>query len=616
MSEPVTFESLNLSPAILKAVEELGYKTPSEIQAQCIPLLLERKDVLGLAQTGTGKTAAFALPLLNNIDPSVKQPQILVLTPTRELAIQVAEAFEQYAKHVRGIEVLALYGGQSYSIQLSALRRGAQVIVATPGRLIDHINRGTIKFDALQALVLDEADEMLRMGFIDDVESIMEKTPREKQTCLFSATMPKQIQNISSKYMNNPEQVHISARNSTVSSVEQVFWNASVHKNKAIVRFLEAEQYEGAIVFVRTRNDTVQLAELLEREGFSAAPLNGDMNQQARERTVDRLKSGMLNIVIATDVAARGLDVDRLSLVINYDIPQDSEAYVHRIGRTGRAGRTGKAILFVKHNERYLLKNIIRHTKSEIAQVELPTAKIVEEKRIEALQAKLTIALENKDITFFNDVATNMAEKLDLPLESLAGALLCLAQQQSPIKVEEVKIQPRERNERNDRNPRNDRNDRGDRGRRNERGGERGGERAERKPRERNSRDAGPMDTYRIEVGREHGVQVKNIVGAIANEADISSKFIGDIRLHDNHSTVQLPQNMPKDVLDHFQKVFICKRPMGLTITQDQGPAEPRGERSERPVGDKRSFNKDDSARGDKRSGPRKERRPVSFTAK
>lgn len=600
MSEPVTFESLNLSPAILKAVEELGYKTPSEIQAQCIPLLLERKDVLGLAQTGTGKTAAFALPLLNNIDPSVKQPQILVLTPTRELAIQVAEAFEQYAKGTRGVEVLALYGGQSYSIQLSALRRGAQIIVATPGRLIDHINRGTIKFDALQALVLDEADEMLRMGFIDDVENIMEKTPREKQTCLFSATMPKQIQNISSKYMNNPEQVHISARNSTVSSVEQVFWNASVHKNKAIVRFLEAEQYEGAIVFVRTRNDTVQLAELLEREGFSAAPLNGDMNQQARERTVDRLKSGMLNVVIATDVAARGLDVDRLSLVINYDIPQDSEAYVHRIGRTGRAGRTGKAILFVKHNERYLLKNIIRHTKSEIAQVELPTAKVVEEKRIAALQAKLSIALENKDITFFNEVATNMAEKLDLPLENLAGALLCLAQQQSPIKVEEVKIQPRERNERNSRN------DRGDRGRRNDRGGER----SERKPRERNSRDAGPMDTYRIEVGREHGVQVKNIVGAIANEADISSKFIGDIRLHDQHSTVQLPQNMPKDVLDHFQKVFICKRPMGMTITQDQGPAEPRGER---PSGDRK---RNDGPRGDKRSGPRKERRPVSFTAK
>ncbi|MFK3860596.1 DEAD/DEAH box helicase [Pseudoalteromonas rhizosphaerae] len=615
MSEPVTFESLNLSPAILKAVEELGYKTPSEIQAQCIPLLLERKDVLGLAQTGTGKTAAFALPLLNNIDPSVKQPQILVLTPTRELAIQVAEAFEQYAKHVRGIEVLALYGGQSYSIQLSALRRGAQVIVATPGRLIDHINRGTIKFDSLQALVLDEADEMLRMGFIDDVENIMEKTPREKQTCLFSATMPKQIQNISSKYMNNPEQVHISARNSTVSSVEQVFWNASVHKNKAIVRFLEAEQYEGAIVFVRTRNDTVQLAELLEREGFSAAPLNGDMNQQARERTVERLKSGMLNVVIATDVAARGLDVDRLSLVINYDIPQDSEAYVHRIGRTGRAGRTGKAILFVKHNERYLLKNIIRHTNSDIVQVELPTAKVVEEKRIEALQAKLAIALENKDITFFNEVAANMAQKLELAPEDLAGALLCLAQQQSPIKVEEVKIQQRERSERNDRNPR-ERNDRGDRGRRNERS-ERPARDRDDKPRERNSRDAGPMDTYRIEVGREHGVQVKNIVGAIANEADISSKFIGDIRLHDNHSTVQLPQNMPKDVLDHFQKVFICKRPMGLTLTQDQGPAEPRAERSERPSGDKkRSFNKDDSARGDKRSGPRKERRPVSFTAK
>ncbi|MDQ9091345.1 DEAD/DEAH box helicase [Pseudoalteromonas haloplanktis] len=608
MSEPVTFESLNLSPAILKAVEELGYKTPSEIQAQCIPLLLERKDVLGLAQTGTGKTAAFALPLLNNIDPSVKQPQILVLTPTRELAIQVAEAFEQYAKHTRGVEVLALYGGQSYSIQLSALRRGAQIIVATPGRLIDHINRGTIKFDSLQALVLDEADEMLRMGFIDDVENIMEKTPREKQTCLFSATMPKQIQNISSKYMNNPEQVHISARNSTVSSVEQVFWNASVHKNKAIVRFLEAEQYEGAIVFVRTRNDTVQLAELLEREGFSAAPLNGDMNQQARERTVDRLKSGMLNIVIATDVAARGLDVDRLSLVINYDIPQDSEAYVHRIGRTGRAGRTGKAILFVKHNERYLLKNIIRHTNSDIAQVELPTAKVVEEKRIAALQAKLSLALENKDITFFNEVAANMAQKLELTPEDLAGALLCLAQQQSPIKVEEVKIQQRERSERNSRN------DRGDRGRRNERG-DRPTRDRDSKPRERNSRDAGPMDTYRIEVGREHGVQVKNIVGAIANEADISSKFIGDIRLHDSHSTVQLPQNMPKDVLDHFQKVFICKRPMGMTLTKAEAASErpERPERSERPAGDRK---RNDGPRGDKRSGPRKERRPVSFTAK
>ncbi|AXV64730.1 DEAD/DEAH box helicase [Pseudoalteromonas lipolytica] len=608
MSEPVTFESLNLSPAILKAVEELGYKTPSEIQAQCIPLLLERKDVLGLAQTGTGKTAAFALPLLNNIDPSVKQPQILVLTPTRELAIQVAEAFEQYAKHTRGVEVLALYGGQSYSIQLSALRRGAQIIVATPGRLIDHINRGTIKFESLQALVLDEADEMLRMGFIDDVESIMEKTPREKQTCLFSATMPKQIQNISSKYMNEPEQVHISARNSTVSTVEQVFWNAHVHKNKAIVRFLEAEEYDGAIVFVRTRNDTVQLAELLEREGFSAAPLNGDMNQQARERTVERLKSGLLDIVIATDVAARGLDVDRLSLVINYDIPQDSEAYVHRIGRTGRAGRSGKAILFVKHNERYLLKNIIRHTKSEIAQVDLPTAKVVEEKRIKALQDKLTIALENKDITFFNQVAANMAEKLELSFEDLAGALLCLAQQQSPIKVEEVKVQPRgERTERGGDRRRNERADRGDRPAR---------ERKPREPRERNSRSMGPMDTYRIEVGREHGVQVKNIVGAIANEADISSKFIGDIRLHDSHSTVQLPQNMPKDVLDHFQKVFICKRPMGMTLTKAEAASE-RPERSERPAGErsdkKRSFK--DKDRGEKRSGPRKERRPVSFTA-
>jgi ATP-dependent RNA helicase DeaD len=570
--------------------------------------LLERKDVLGLAQTGTGKTAAFALPLLNNIDPATKQPQILVLTPTRELAIQVAEAFEQYAKYTKGVEVLALYGGQSYGIQLSALRRGAQIIVATPGRLIDHINRKTIDLSNLSALVLDEADEMLRMGFIDDVESIMEKTPEDKQTCLFSATMPKQIQSICAKYLDNAEQVHISARNSTVSTVEQVFWRANVHKNKAIVRFLEAEDYDGAIVFVRTRNDTVQLAELLEHEGFSAAPLNGDMNQQARERTVERLKNGLLDIVIATDVAARGLDVDRLSLVINYDIPQDCEAYVHRIGRTGRAGRSGKAILFVKHNERYLLRNIMRHTKSEIAEVELPSAKTVEAKRISALQAKLATSLEHKDIAFFNEVAKDLAQKLELTTEDLAGALLCLAQQQSPLKVEEIKFQ-RERRERDDR--REGRGRDGARSDRGERGERRGRERSERGP--RNS-SQGPMDTYRIEVGRDHGVQVKNIVGAIANEADISSKFIGDIRLFNEHSTVQLPQNMPAEVLSHFQNVFICKRPMKLTKSShpaDQaGGSEGRGER-------KRSFKepRNDGKRPPRRDGERKERRPVSFTA-
>ncbi|MBQ4845791.1 DEAD/DEAH box helicase [Pseudoalteromonas sp. MMG005] len=612
MSEPVTFKSLDLSPAILKAVEEQGYKTPSEIQAQCIPLLLERKDVLGLAQTGTGKTAAFALPLLNNIDPATKQPQILVLTPTRELAIQVAEAFEQYAKFTKGVEVLALYGGQSYGIQLSALRRGAQIIVATPGRLIDHINRKTINLSDLKALVLDEADEMLRMGFIDDVENIMEKTPENKQTCLFSATMPKQIQSICSKYLDNAEQVHISARNSTVSSVEQVFWRASVHKNKAIVRFLEAEQYEGAIVFVRTRNDTVQLAELLEQQGFSAAPLNGDMNQQARERTVERLKSGLLDIVIATDVAARGLDVDRLSLVINYDIPQDSEAYVHRIGRTGRAGRTGKAILFVKHNERYLLRNIMKHTKSEIAEVELPSAQVVEEKRIAALQTKLTNALEHKDITFFNEVAAGLAEKLELSQEDLAGAMLCLAQQQTPLKVEDIKIQQRERRDRDDRrdNRRGERNDRQGR-ERNGQGRERNGQGRERSERGPRNSSQGPMDTYRIEVGRDHGVQVKNIVGAIANEADISSKFIGDIRLFNEHSTVQLPQNMPSDVLNHFNNVVICKRPMKLTKSThsaDQGGSERRNDRGgdrKRPSADKRAPRRDSE---------NKERRSVSFS--
>ncbi|TMP38009.1 DEAD/DEAH box helicase [Pseudoalteromonas rubra] len=610
MSEPVTFESLDLSPAILKAVEELGYQSPSEIQAQCIPLLLERKDVLGLAQTGTGKTAAFALPLLNNVDASVKQPQILVLTPTRELALQVAEAFNQYAKYTKGVEVLALYGGQSYGVQLSALRRGAQIIVATPGRLIDHINRKTIDLSDLKALVLDEADEMLRMGFIDDVENIMEKTPVEKQTCLFSATMPKQIQSICSKYLDNAEQVKITPRNSTVDTIEQVYWRATTHKNKAIVRFLEAEDYDASIVFVRTRNDTVQLAELLEREGFSAAPLNGDMNQQARERTVERLKSGLLDIVIATDVAARGLDVDRLSLVINYDIPQDSEAYVHRIGRTGRAGRKGKAILFVKGNERYLLRNIMRHTRSDIEQVELPNAKVVEQKRIEALQSKLSLALDHKDIEFFSEVAQGMAEKLELSQTELSAALLCLAQQQSPLKVQEIQVQ-RERRERD-----------GNRERRGERG-----ERGERKGNAR--RNTGPMDTYRIEVGREHGVQVKNIVGAIANEADISSKFIGEIRLFDEHSTVQLPQDMPADTLSHFQSVYICQRPMKMT--KSTHPAD-QGNGGERRGGERRSGGRDErrfegrgegrgdrkrsfkDPRGDKRDNKRKERGEISFS--
>ena len=436
---------------------------------------------------------------------------------------------------------------------------------------MDHLDKGTLKLDRLNAMVLDEADEMLRMGFIDDVETIMAKTPAEKQTCLFSATMPKQIQSICSKYLENAEHVSVAARNSTVESVEQVFWMAAhVHKNKAIVRFLQAENYDASIVFVRTRNDTVQLAEYLERAGFSAAPLNGDMNQQARERTIERLKNGLLDIVIATDVAARGLDVPRIDLVINYDIPQDSEAYVHRIGRTGRAGRTGKALLFVKRNERYMLKNIIRGTKSQMNEVQLPSTDVVQQKRLETLASTLTKTAEQKDIAFYNELAAKLTAELGLSSEALAGALLYLAQKQSPIKVEDAPKLP-ERAPRGDRNDRarSDRNDRGGRGRdRDNRRGERseGRQDRERKPRERRPKDTGPVDTYRIEVGRADGVQVKNIVGAIANEADIPSKFIGDIRLHDDHSTVELPQNMPDATLKHFQNVVICQKPMKMSL--------------------------------------------------
>ncbi len=357
MSESsITFSDLNLNASILKALKDEGYESPSPIQAECIPLLLDGSDVLGMAQTGTGKTAAFALPLLERLDLGLAKPQLLVLTPTRELAVQVAEAFQAYARHMKKFHVLPIYGGQNYSLQLKQLRRGPQVIVGTPGRILDHISRKTLDLSGLKALVLDEADEMLRMGFIDDVETIMAETPDDRQTALFSATMPEQIRRITKRYMHSPKEVKIAAKTSTVENIEQVYWTvAGTNKIEALSRILETEEYDGVIVFARTKTATVELAEKLEARGYAASALNGDMNQTLRERTVNRLKTGKLDILIATDVAARGLDVNRIELVINYDIPYDTEAYVHRIGRTGRAGRKGKAILFVAHRERRLL---------------------------------------------------------------------------------------------------------------------------------------------------------------------------------------------------------------------------------------------------------------------
>ena len=560
-TEQTTFSELNLPEEILQVVSELGYETPSPIQAQCIPHLLNGEDVLGLAQTGTGKTAAFALPLLANIDTTSKKPQVLVLAPTRELAIQVAEAFQSYSRHLRGFHVMPIYGGQSYNIQFKQLNRGPQVVVGTPGRIMDHLKRGTLDLSDLKSLVLDEADEMLRMGFIDDVETIMKEMPEKHQTALFSATMPDQIKRITKRYMNKPTEVKIKAKTSTVENIEQKCWIVrGVNKLDALTRMLETEEFDGVIIFARTKTATVELAERLEARGYRSAALNGDMNQQSRERTIARLKSGSLDILVATDVAARGLDVERLSLVVNYDIPTDTESYVHRIGRTGRAGRKGKAILFAAPRERRLLKAIERATRQQITMMDLPTRDEVTQTRISNFEKQIAAVCESEDLTFYRTLLTQIEDNAEIPEQDLLPALLYMAQKDKPLQpVEEKFVEPRS-NERGDRR----RRDRDDRSRgRNERGrdrNERGGE----KPRGRGRPTDVELETYRLDVGRAHGVQVKNIVGAIANEADINSRFIGDIKLNDDYSTIELPKGMPDATLKHLEKVYVCKRQLKI----------------------------------------------------
>ncbi|MGB5445453.1 MAG: DEAD/DEAH box helicase [Psychromonas sp.] len=568
------FSELNLPEALIKVVSELGYETPSPIQAQCIPLLLNGQDVLGLAQTGTGKTAAFALPLLANIDINANQPQVLVLAPTRELAIQVAEAFQTYARHLRGFHVLPIYGGQSYDIQFKQLKRGPQVVVGTPGRIMDHLKRKTLDLSNLKALVLDEADEMLRMGFIDDVETIMKEMPETRQTALFSATMPDQIKRITKRYMNNPTEIKIVNKTSTVENIEQKCWIVrGVNKLDALTRMLETEEYDGVIIFARTKTATVELAERLEARGYRSAALNGDMNQQVRERTIARLKSGGLDILVATDVAARGLDVERLSLVVNYDIPTDTESYVHRIGRTGRAGRKGKAILFAAPRERRLLKAIERATRQEITIMDLPSRDEVTQTRIKNFESQLFSVCESEDLSFYRTLFEEIQNNTDIDDLDLAASLLFLAQKEKPLQpVEEKFVEPRsnerdfDRPDRNDRGrrDRSERSERGDRGDRAERGrpdrNDRGGD----KPRGRGRPSDVELETYRIDVGRSHGVQVKNIVGAIANEADINSRFIGDIKLNDDYSTIELPKGMPAETLKHLENVYVCKRQLKI----------------------------------------------------
>ncbi|WP_337231795.1 ATP-dependent RNA helicase DeaD [Citrobacter portucalensis] len=603
-----TFADLGLKAPILEALNDLGYEKPSPIQAECIPHLLGGRDVLGMAQTGSGKTAAFSLPLLNNLDPELKAPQILVLAPTRELAVQVAEAMTDFSKHMRGVNVVALYGGQRYDVQLRALRQGPQIVVGTPGRLLDHLKRGTLDLSKLSGLVLDEADEMLRMGFIEDVETIMAQIPEGHQTALFSATMPEAIRRITRRFMKEPQEVRIQSSVTTRPDISQSYWTVwGMRKNEALVRFLEAEDFDAAIIFVRTKNATLEVAEALERSGYSSAALNGDMNQSLREQTLERLKDGRLDILIATDVAARGLDVERISLVVNYDIPMDSESYVHRIGRTGRAGRAGRALLFVENRERRLLRNIERTMKLTIPEVELPNAELLGKRRLEKFAAKVQQQLESSDLDQYRALLAQIqptAEGEELDMETLAAALLKMAQgERSLIVPPDAPMRPkREFRDRDDRGPR-DRNDRGPRG-----------DREDRPRRER--RDVGDMQLYRIEVGRDDGVEVRHIVGAIANEGDISSRYIGNIKLFASHSTIELPKGMPGDVLQHFTRTRILNKPMNMQLVGDAVPhtgGERRGggrfsgERREGGRGEGRNFSGERRGDGRRFSGERRE---------
>ena len=573
MSSP-DFSSLGIADPVLQAVQSLGYEQPSPIQAQSIPVLLEGANLLGVAQTGTGKTAAFALPLLSRLDSTQRAPQVLVLTPTRELAIQVAEAFQTYARHLKGFHVLPLYGGQDMRGQLRGLQRGAQVIVGTPGRILDHLRRGSLELGKLRALVLDEADEMLRMGFIDDVETILAETPDSCQRALFSATMPPAIRRVVKKYLGDAREVSIAAKTRTVERISQRYLMVQGrHKMDALTRILEVEEFDGMIVFVRTKSATVEVAEKLEARGFSAAALNGDLNQTLRERTINRLKKGQVDIVVATDVAARGLDVERISHVINYDIPYDNEAYVHRIGRTGRAGREGRAILFVAPKERRLLRSIEQSTGQAITSMDLPTGEEVSSQRVAQFQQRILQHLETEDLDSFRELLEKLAHDRELSMSDIAAALAWQLQQERPLFPD---LPPLERSPR-----------KGDRER-----PERGEQRRERsepvrdKRKQRDEHGEFEMVTYRMEVGKNQGVSPGDIVGAIANEADIESRYIGHIKLYDDYSTVELPEGMPKELFNHLKtKVRVCQHPMRLSLLggstgRDSGKRAGKGKHS------------------------------------
>ena len=650
---PLLFADLGLSAPVMASVVEIGYESPSPIQAATIPTLLAGKDLLGQAQTGTGKTAAFALPILSRLKLDQRKPQALVLAPTRELAIQVAEAFQRYANKIPGFVVLPIYGGQGYAPQLSALKRGVHVVVGTPGRVIDHLERGTLDLSELTTLVLDEADEMLRMGFIDDVETVLKKTPPTRQVALFSATMPIAIRRIAQTYLRDPQEVIITAKTTTATNIRQRFWYVSgMHKLDALTRILEAEPFEAMIIFARTKAATDELAGKLQARGLAAAAINGDIQQQQREKTIQQLKDGKIDVLVATDVAARGLDVERISHVLNYDIPYDTESYVHRIGRTGRAGRSGEAILFVTPREKGMLRSIERATRQPIEEMKLPSVEAVNDRRVEKFLGRITDTLGEGQAGDYRSLVEAYEQQHNVPMVDIAAALARLVQGDTPLLLSpdrahvtpafdtprhqrpEGNVRPgrnerpatrsstpfarEERPQRRDAHPSFERDERGPR--RDapvpfERAA--GSERAPRvfekpafdKPAHEGSRIERPsfdksaaerprekpdvgMESFRVEVGHAHGVKPANIVGAIANEAGLDSKYIGRIDIQDDYTVLDLPEGMPKELLLHLKKVWVSGQQLRIHKVgegDDGGDAprkfKPAGARSGKPSG-------------------------------
>ncbi|MBW2654539.1 MAG: DEAD/DEAH box helicase [Deltaproteobacteria bacterium] len=533
------FDEMNLIPSVFSVLQDVNYDTPTPIQSLTIPHLIQGKDVLGQARTGTGKTAAFALPLLSRIDLNNKRPQVLVLTPTRELAIQVAESFKTYGARMKGLNVLSVYGGQSYGIQLNQLKRGVHVIVGTPGRLMDHMRRKTVSFADLFCVVIDEADEMLHMGFIDDVEWILDKTPDDSQTALFSATMPMPIRKIAQKYLTTPEEIIVKPDTTELTTINQQYWMVAGNKKiNALVRILEGVSFDGVIVFTKTKTATLDVTKSLEDKGFKAEALNGDIAQNVRERTINRLKNRYFDILVATDVAARGLDVDRISHVVNYDMPSKVEPYIHRIGRTGRAGRTGEAILFVNRNERWMVRSIEKATKQKIKEISLPTNKMINKKRVADFKHSITQALASEELSVFQNLIEDYAREQDIPVAQVAAALAKLAHGDIPFLLlpqkDEKQIKAKSKVKIVADSARIIPIDQG-------------------------------MERYRIEVGRSHGVQAGNIVGAISNEAGLDSKYIGNIDINQDFSLVDLPFGMPAETFNLLKKTWVRSQKMSIS---------------------------------------------------